>query len=306
MKFEKTVSNSFCVYRIADHNINIFNGVNADMAKCLPSFEPFKSDSAVSGKFLLTIELSEIFNFSETEASELLSDVTYIMDESFRMEKQSESYITKIIGGKGRSNWVMKSSKDFYHSIIYLPASETYTTNKLSWLIMIAFGQACLSEKTILMHSSVVLHKNLGYAFLGKSGTGKSTHSRLWLQHVKGSELLNDDNPAIRVMENHSVFVYGTPWSGKTPCFKNIKVQLAGITRLEQGSKNELVWKHGMEALVSVLPSGAGIRWDDRIYSQLLDVLELLIVKVPIGHLINLPIKEAAELHATAYQIEIP
>ena len=55
---------------------------------------------------------------------------------------------------------------------------------------------------------------------LGKSGTGKSTHSRLWLKYIPDTKLLNDDNPAVRIMDNNTIMIYGTPWSGKTPCYK--------------------------------------------------------------------------------------
>ncbi len=52
--------------------------------------------------------------------------------------------------------------------------------------------------------------------FLGESGTGKSTHSRMWLENIEGSTLLNDDAPAVRISADGTT-AYGTPWSGKTP-----------------------------------------------------------------------------------------
>ncbi|RZF61691.1 hypothetical protein [Sphingobacterium corticibacterium] len=65
-------------------------------------------------------------------------------------------------------------------------------------MLMVTYGQAVLSFSTILLHASVIEQDGQGYAFLGKSGTGKSTHSRLWLLHIPNAALLNDDNPAIR------------------------------------------------------------------------------------------------------------
>lgn len=76
---------------------------------------------------------------------------------------------------------------------------------------------------------------------LGKSGTGKSTHSRLWLKYIPDTKLLNDDNPAVRIMDNNTIMIYGTPWSGKTPCYKNVGVLLEGLVRLRQAPENQ--WK---------------------------------------------------------------
>jgi len=137
----------------------------------------------------------------------------------------------------------MFSSKDFQTSTIHMLASEIYSTNVLSWLLMVAFGQAILPFDTIMIHSSVVERAGEAYSFLGKSGTGKSTHSRLWLQHLPGFNLLNDDNPAIRILTNNKVVVYGTPWSGKTPCYRNVEAELKGIIRLKQAPSNTYTQK---------------------------------------------------------------
>lgn len=88
---------------------------------------------------------------------------------------------------------------------------------QLNTAIMIAFAAASAPEQTLLMHASVIAKEAGAYLFFGTSGTGKSTHSRLWLENVEGSSLLNDDNPALRVIDG-KVIVFGTPWSGKTPC----------------------------------------------------------------------------------------
>ena len=104
--------------------------------------------------------------------------------------------------------------------------------NKRNWVfglnnaIMIAFAFSGAQKDLLLIHASVTMKDGKGYLFLGKSGTGKSTHSQLWLKHIPGTELLNDDNPAVRLI-NDEVIVYGTPWSGKTPCYKNKQVPLA-------------------------------------------------------------------------------
>ena len=81
--------------------------------------------------------------------------------------------------------------------------------------MMIAFSFSSAQMGVLLMHASVIMHQNKGYLFLGKSGTGKAHNTQLWLRWIEGSELLNDDNPAVRLMPNGEVLVFGTPWSGK-------------------------------------------------------------------------------------------
>ncbi|MBO6066250.1 MAG: transposase, partial [Lachnospiraceae bacterium] len=92
----------------------------------------------------------------------------------------------------------------------------------------------CLMDNHVhlLMHASVTMHAGKGYLFLGKSGTGKSTHSQLWINNIEGCELLNDDNPVLRVEDDGSVRVYGSPWSGKTPCYRNLDVPVGAIVDL--------------------------------------------------------------------------
>ena len=74
----------------------------------------------------------------------------------------------------------------------------------------------------------------------GGSGTGKSTHTALWLKNfAPRASIINDDKPAIRIQKD-GIFVYGTPWSGKTDQNKNVKVPLQGIAFLERGEENSI------------------------------------------------------------------
>ncbi len=284
-------------FRIADHLVRIHWNMNVDLGRTLPSFRPFLANSTAGEGTLIDIEVSDSPQQRDMEGLEKLNDVDYILDERFVLERAPESYLTSILSDDGERKWTMESSMDFSVSTVSIQASELYTTNKLSWLIMIAFGQACVKCDTLLLHASAVKVGEMAYAFLGKSGTGKSTHSELWMDHVDGCELLNDDNPAVRAFEDGSIYIYGTPWSGKKDCYLNQRARLAGITRLIQGPVNEFSQKKGTDALVALLPSGSGIRWDETIYSRMVGVLGKLIECVPVGELVNLPERAAVELH---------
>ncbi len=90
----------------------------------------------------------------------------------------------------------------------------------------------------ILFHGSSLAMDGNGYIFTAKSGTGKSTHTRLWRQ-VFGDrvEMVNDDKPLIKVDANGAV-VYGTPWCGKHCLGNNTSAPLYAIVSLERGKEN--------------------------------------------------------------------
>ncbi|WP_149524381.1 hypothetical protein [Sphingobacterium hotanense] len=289
-------------YTIADHVVKIVDHIGLDLDRALPSFRPFGdliSDTAP----MLTFDIRERQDMEPLPARETLSDVSVIWLESFRFEESENCYFTSILAQEHSGDWLMSSEKDFSHSVIYPIANEIYNTTKLSWLIMVAFGQACLAHRTLLIHASVVENGEAAVAFLGKSGTGKSTHSRLWMAHNPNIRLLNDDNPAIRILEGNKVMVYGTPWSGKTHCYRNARLPLVSIIRLEQSAKNEIFLRTGMFALTALLPSGSAIRWSSKLYGQMLNNLEEILASVKVGHLKCLPNAEAAELsHSFAFE----
>ena len=130
--------------------------------------------------------------------------------------------------------------------------------------------------------------------FLGKSGTGKSTHARLWLENIPDTELMNDDNPAVRVKPDGTAVVYGTPWSGKTPCYRNVSAPLGGIVLLSQAPYNKIVRLNGIGAYAAVVPSISGKRWDARIADGLHETENALASNIPVWHLDCLPDANAA------------
>ncbi|MFD1771603.1 hypothetical protein [Sphingobacterium suaedae] len=288
---EKQVS----YFQIARHILQFVHPPEVDLDRCLPSFSSFVVEPILEPA-MLSVELTTRAAPADDPDTKLLSDISVIWEERFRFEETSDHYVTTILAGVDERPWKMISTKDFKHSVIYAQADELYTTFKAAWLLMIAFGQAGLQHQTILLHASVVERNGVGYAFLGKSGTGKSTHSRLWVKHIEGTQLMNDDNPVVRVYDNAEVFIYGTPWSGKTPCYKPIEAKLGAVVRLEQAPYNKLQWQKAKEALIALLPSGSAIRWNPELFDSMLKTLEVIIQGVPIGYLRCLPDRDAAAL----------
>ena len=163
-----------------------------------------------------------------------------------------------------------------------------------SMMLLYAFSAATLG--VLEMHASVIMNDGRGYLFLGKSGTGKSTHSRLWMEHIPGSVLLNDDNPILRLMEDGSVRVYGSPWSGKTPCYKALDVPAGAIVRLSQAPANRIERLSMVHAYASLMSSASGFRPLRHLADGWHATMEGIAAAVPCYHLECLPDREAALL----------
>ena len=141
--------------------------------------------------------------------------------------------------GAGRSIFDVKIKMDRYHGKLKNPIIrqveddvEIFPKFSIDSGLMVMYALSTANKSTLLFHSSVVMEKGYAYMFLGKSGTGKSTHSQQWLEAIKGAMLLNDDNPVVRAYPGGRIYVYGSPWSGKTHCYKNDYGTLGGIVML--------------------------------------------------------------------------
>lgn len=163
-------------------------------------------------------------------------------------------------------------------------------------MLLFAFCSAPLM--TLEMHSSVIYNSGRGYMFLGKSGTGKSTHSGLWLKYIEGSELMNDDNPVIRVGDDGIARVYGSPWSGKTPCYRNVEAPVGAVVRIRQAKHNTISRQSILEAYASIYSSCSGFKADPAISDGLHRTMEYLVMNVPCYTLDCLPDEDAARVCA--------
>lgn len=174
---------------------------------------------------------------------------------------------------------------------------DTFAVNNS---LMVLYSLATAGLQTALFHAAVIRNKERGYLFLGKSGTGKSTHARLWLQYNEGSTLLNDDNPVVRLFKGEdgkiSTKVYGSPWSGKTPCYRNEVVDVGGFVLLSQAPFNKISRLKGVAAYAALVPCISGMRWDKEIANGIHQTENALASNVPVWYLECLPDGAAAKL----------
>ena len=166
----------------------------------------------------------------------------------------------------------------------------------IRFALWIGYGIKTSILNTVLIHCSCIVYQNRAILFLGESGTGKSTHTQLWREHIDGSHLLNDDSPIVRI-EDEKVWVYGSPWSGKTPCYKNERYELEACIRISQGSSNTIRKLSILEGYAAIHPSCPPFfAYDAFLYDYISSIIDILLTKTACYHLSCLPNKEAAEL----------
>ena len=117
-------------------------------------------------------------------------------------------------------------------------------------------AEKLLKYHVLTMHGSAICMDGEAYIFIAPSGTGKSTHTRLW-REVFGDRcfMINDDKPLIRMDENH-LTVYGTPWAGKHSLSRNVAVPLKAIIRLKRGTENRIVAGTPIQAFQAFITQG--------------------------------------------------
>ena len=146
------------------------------------------------------------------------------------------------------------------------------------------------------VHSSAIVCNGRAVLFLGESGTGKSTHTRLWRENIDGAVLLNDDSPFIGFVDGRAT-AFGAPWSGKTPCYKQEQYPIAAIVRLSQAPHNAIRPLRSVHAIGALLPSlTPAFGYDDELQDRMLATLSKIISQVPVYHLECLPDAAAARL----------
>ncbi len=255
-------------FKVAELNVRIvFADSEKNNIKLLPSFAPFSTEAFKEDLFFqLTVddqlrpvpkeERKHIRNF-DTGNGDTIVD---------KLEDGGYQYIIKDI--KGADCCLLITNKDFSDCRCALNGNYNMRSFGLNNALMLIFAFAGAHKQTLLIHASLVRNNNFGYAFIAKSGTGKSTQVSMWLRHIAGSDLMNDDNPIIRCIDNE-FWIFGSPWSGKTPCYRNIKARLGAITRIDRATTNSVDKLPPIQAFASLLPSCSSMKWDSDIYNAI-------------------------------------
>lgn len=142
------------------------------------------------------------------------------------------------------------------------------------------FCEAVLDYGVVLCHGSVVKLDGKAYMFTAPSGTGKSTHARMWRQHFgEKVTMINDDKPLLK-FEQDGVYAYGTPWDGKHHLSTNTRAKLAGICFLHQAENNS-IRRIGPDESVTLLMNQIYRPRDTEGLMKTMDYADQLMAEVP-------------------------
>lgn len=197
-------------------------------------------------------------------------------------------------------NAKLSITDDFRQASLVLDGHTVERWLAFNTAVDFCFLLSTASKGTLLTHASSVVYKGRAYMFLGKSGTGKSTHSRMWQTALKDVVLMNDDHPVIRVDDDGNVTAYGSPWSGKTPCYKNMSAPLGGVIRISRAPHNRAVRLAPVQAYASFMTSCSGMTWDEQQAHGRDRTMQAVIRSVPFWTMECLPDEDAARVCSEA------
>ena len=221
-----------------------------------------------------------------------LADIIIDIDNRYSfLEKQCEDYTVKDgnadIFVRVTDEEIEKERKASEHSFSdgYLESICAYRTicNQLPY------------HDAFLLHASVVECDGVSYAFSAPSGTGKSTHTRLWLETFgERARIINGDKPIMRFV-NGKLTVFGTPWCGKEGYNINTSSPFAALCFINRAHENSIVRADEGEAVVKLfnqilLPA------EEEAIDKLFSLLDRMVVNYPIYELYCNMQPEAAEV----------
>ena len=274
-------------YKVAEHVFTLETDLNID--KGLENYAPFAVPAGDTTPAVFTLKIVQ---------GALPAEYT----EETRQDEEGQQIICGHTSSKQsvfefrlaqKTSGTLVCDEGYKNATVYITDYAPRFCINNAMMVLYALATAPLG--TALFHSAVVSHNGYGYMFLGKSGTGKSTHARLWLANIENTALLNDDNPVVRVHPD-GIKVYGSPWSGKTPCYKNESCPLGGIVLLEQAPHNKIRALRGIESYAAILTSISGKRWERNIADALHATENAIAMGARVYHLECLPDNDAAKL----------
>lgn len=195
----------------------------------------------------------------------------------------ADNRYTYVLYDPGLNCITMKITYDISNKkadIVLLDVQKLFDVDPYSFAFNamgMAFRFLILWKDGFVVHSSSVVYDGAGVAFSAVSGTGKSTHTALWLKNYPDAYILNDDTPAIRLIDD-VWYICGTPWAGSTGINENSIVSLKALVFLNRGKENVIRDCSAMEAIYRFFEA-IEHPVSDEITSVILNSLNLLLLK---------------------------
>ena len=277
-------------YTVAQHTFAV-GMCDDERGIAMPSYEPFRVAGG-DADLLFTLTIND--DFYPSAKGEHIGDFECGAADFGVYRLPDGAYQMLISPPGGGYCGLLQASADFGVATIATRGDNSLRTFAVNNALMLMYAFASSGRGTLLVHASVIKHDGRGYLFLGKSGTGKSTHSRMWLNALEGVELMNDDHPIIRIGTDGQAVAFGSPWSGKTKCYKNVEAPIGGIIRISRAQYNKARRLSVIESYASLISSCSGITWEKDLADGKDHSIQGIIAKVPCWVMECLPDNEAA------------
>jgi len=272
-------------YEVAELIINI----DSDTTKPLEYLKKFLIMQRRDANLNISVTAKEFIEVPEGDVISVENVTTMV-----RKPADQDGFLTYIENPDiGRILVLMDVDKEWRNVVI------TYYDEDYSQLVYafigIAFRYFLLHFNGLVIHSSTLKLNGKGLMFSAPSETGKSTHVKLWQKYLEDVIVINDDTPAVRII-NNKIFVFGTPWSGSKFIHSNDSAPLAAIVLLEQAPDNVIRRLYNEEIILKLLPRVFVPYFDQNMVNICMNNFEKVISSVPIYFLQCRPDKEAMEL----------
>lgn len=276
-------------YIVAGHRFAVCSEQLCNAISAIEGFKPFETgDSEVDFSFAASDSLPEQFNVQYSFTYEDILGEFGSTENGFYLKQTPANQEPLYMWTTAHNDVVLMGGN--------------LSLRLFRFAMWVGYGLMTAAKGTIAIHSSCIVADGKAVIFLGESGTGKSTHTRLWRENIPQTALLNDDSPIIRVIDG-KIWVYGSPWSGKTPCYKQERYPLAACVRLSQAPYNKMTKLDVIKGYAALHPScPPEFAYDECLYKHISSTLGTILKSVPVYHLECLPDAAAAWLsHNTIY-----
>ncbi len=285
--------------KVADHNFTIEGPEKLFGPRFMTQYQPFAKEEDSSTALFAVRIVDTPANYTVT--SPLVDDIEQSEEGMVKVgiHKTTTGLLYDItMPGSTFINAQLHVNPTTHSSMVHIHPENKYhmffAEGSINNAIILSYISFTIHHSTLLLHSSTVVKNEKAYLFLGKSGTGKSTHSKMWLDAIPECELMNDDHPIVRHFEDGSVIAYGSPWSGKTSCYKDMSAPVAAIVRIKRAPYNKLNKLSIVRSYASITSSCSGMQWDAEMVTAKSRNLEKVITSVGCYEMECLPNKDAA------------
>ena len=242
-------------YKVAGHTFVISLPEGYDRDKYLSPYEPFACDGS-DEQPLITLRIALTDNLKEKaegNVKEIFNDeAPYFW--LYEDKANPSEWFFGFSYSKEHPDCILKTSPDYSEGVVYVPArhADRLIEFSLSNAMMLLYTFRTSAHETLLVHASVIEYEGRGYMFLGRSGTGKSTHTALWLKYFGDrARIINGDKPIFR-FDGEKMIACGTPWCGKEGFNINADSPVRAVCFLERGETNEICSISPADALMRV------------------------------------------------------